>query len=154
MVNTYSPISSVLYCLVGRVALNPLLYKDPLYCLPPLFQILSNPPTPPSLFPATPIPIAYTVVLFLCLNGWLQHNWCAILLNDIIDIHMLRLRTLMHVLCNKASSFVACIGVSIPPLQRFSLPFLPKPYLESISVFRVSPPKSWIFQWTPIIFHL
>ena len=133
MVNTYSPISSVLYCLVGRVALNPLLYKDPLYCLPPLFPILSNPPTPPSLFPATPIPIAYTVVLvlFLCLNGWSQHNWCAILLNDIIDIHMLRLRTLMHVLCNKASSFVACIGVSIlppskifPPLSSQAIPWI------------------------------
>ena len=149
MVNTYSPISSVLYCLVGRVALNPLLYKDPLYCLPPLFQILSNPPTPPSLFPATPIPIAYTVVLFLCLNGWLQHNWCAILLNDIIDIHMLRLRTLMHVLCNKASSFVACIGVSIPPFKDFPSPFFPSHTLNLYRFFVYLPLKVEFFSEPP-----
>ena len=32
-----------------------------------------------------------------------------------MDVHMSSLRTLMHVLCNKASSFLVCIGVSNPP---------------------------------------
>ena len=63
----------------------------PLYCLPlPLFQILSTPPPPP-----TPIPTALSVVLFLWLNWWSHYIWCAILLNDIMDLHMLRLDTLV-----------------------------------------------------------
>ena len=111
MVNTYSPVSSVLYCMVGRVVLNPLFYKDHLYCLPPLFQTLSK---PPSMLSATPTLTAYSVVLFLCLNGWSCHNLCAILLNDIIDVHMVRFRALMHVLCNNASSFMVSIGYQPP----------------------------------------
>ena len=62
-----------------------------LYCLPlPLFQILSTPPPLP-----TPIPTALSVVLFLWLNWWSHYIWCAILLNDIMDLHMLRLDTLV-----------------------------------------------------------
>ena len=35
------------------------------------------------------------VAFFLWLNGWLHHIWCVILLNDIMDLHMLNLGTLV-----------------------------------------------------------
>ena len=35
------------------------------------------------------------VAFFLWLNGWLHHSWCVILLNDIMDLHMLNLGTLV-----------------------------------------------------------
>ena len=59
------------------------------YSLPP-FQFLSNPPPPhpTSLSPPTPTPTVFSVILLLWLNGWLQHIWCAILLNVNIDLHM------------------------------------------------------------------
>ena len=69
---------------------------------PPLFQNFSTPP--PSMSCPTLTPTAHSVVLFLWLNGWSHYIWCAILLKDIIDVHMSSLMTLMHVLCNKASS--------------------------------------------------
>ena len=43
----------------------------------------------------TPAPTFLSVVLFLWLNRWSQHIWCAILLNDNIDLHMLNLETLV-----------------------------------------------------------
>ena len=64
----------------------------------PFFQILPNPSPPNSLLPPTPTPTAHSVVLFLWLNGWSRHIWCAILLNDIMDVHMSNLGTLMHIL--------------------------------------------------------
>ena len=85
--------------IVGSGALASLFYEDPsIYCLSLLFQILSN---SSSLLPSTPTPTAHSVVLFLWLKGWSRHIWCAILLN-IMDVQMSSLRTLMHVLCNKA----------------------------------------------------
>ena len=54
----------------------------------------------------------------------------AILLNDIMDVQMSILRTLMHDLCIKASSFILCIGVSTP-LQKHHLFFFVKQLLKS-----------------------
>ena len=52
---------------------NPLLYENPLYCLPfSFFEILSKlpPPSPStSLSPPTPTPIVLSIVLFYWLNG-------------------------------------------------------------------------------------
>ena len=99
----------------------------------------TSPPT--SLLSPTPSPTAHSVALFLWLNGWSRHIWCAILLN-IMDVHMSSLRTLMRVLCNKASSFIVCIGVSTSPLLQKHHPlFFAKPYLKSILAFRENPPK-------------
>ena len=56
-----------------------------LYCLtPPLFKFY---PPPPYNFLSLPIrtPTALSVVVFLWLNGWLCHIWCAILLNHNMD---------------------------------------------------------------------
>ena len=58
----------------------------------PFFQILSNPP--PSPLPPT-TPTALTVESFLWLNGWLCHIWCAILLNDILDLQVLSVGNLV-----------------------------------------------------------
>ena len=84
LVNTYSSISSVLYCAVGRVALNPLFYKNSSIAYNHFFKFCLT-PRPCSLQLPPPLLI---VVLFLCLNGWSHHIWCAILLNDTIDVHM------------------------------------------------------------------
>ena len=59
---------------------------------PPPFQYLSN---PPSLSPPNPTPTAISIVLFLWLNGWSSHTWCAVLVNDIMDLHMSSLGTLV-----------------------------------------------------------
>ena len=91
---------------------------------PPLFKILSTPlPPPPThahthtfthtyTHPATPnpTPSLLSVVLFLWLNRWSRHIWCAIVLNDNIDLHMSSLstrRTLMCVFCNNVSSLLS-----------------------------------------------
>ena len=63
------------------------------YIAYPLFQILSNPS--PHLLPSTPTPTVLSVALFLWLNGWFCHIWCAILPNDNIDLHMSSLGTLV-----------------------------------------------------------
>ena len=55
---------------------------------------MSN-PRPSSLLPLTPTLTALSVVLFVWLNGWLHHIWCAILLNDITNLHMPNLGTLV-----------------------------------------------------------
>ena len=54
-----------------------------------LFQILVNP------LPLTPTPTVLSVVLFLWLNGWSHHIWCAILHNDNMDLHMLSVGALL-----------------------------------------------------------
>ena len=98
---------------------NPLFYEDsPILPTPLLFKFCPTLPPPPSPHPSSllpPIPFltAHCVVLFLWLNGWSRHIWCAILRND-MDVHMSHHRTLICVLCNKASSFIVCIGVSTP----------------------------------------
>ena len=42
---------------------------------------------------STPTPTALFVVFFLWLNGLSRHNWCAILLNDLMNLHMSSLDT-------------------------------------------------------------
>ena len=59
--------------------------KTPLCCLPPLFTTHKDIPAD------TPIPPPLFVALFLWLNGWSRHIWCFILLNEIMDVHMLSL---------------------------------------------------------------
>ena len=101
----------------GRGVLTPCFMKTPLYCLPPSFSNFVQPsppsPHPSSLLPPIPFLTAHCVVLFLWLNGWSRHIWCAILRNY-MDVYMSHHRTLICVLCNKASSFIVCIGVSTP----------------------------------------
>ena len=69
-------------------------------------QTLSNPLSPTSLSPPTSTPTVFSVVLLLWLNGWSCHIWCAILLNNNMDLHMSSLgtrRTLTCVLCKNES---------------------------------------------------
>ena len=96
---------------VGRRVLTTLIYEAPLlYCLPPFFQILFH-PSPTYLSPPNATPTVFSVVLFLWLNGWSRHIWCAILLNDNMNLHISSLGTLVPkgpwcMLCNKASSLL------------------------------------------------
>ena len=125
---------------VGREVLTSYFIKTSPILPNLLFQILSNPP--PSLLPPTPTPTGHYVVLFIWLNGWLHHTWCAILLNVIMDVHMSSLMALilMLVLCNKASDFIVCIGLSTPPTKtQPPPPFFTKPYLPSVLIFRKPP---------------
>ena len=71
--------------IVDRGMLNLYFMKTPLYCLPP----------PTSLSLQTPTPNVLSIVLFLWQNGWSHHTWCAILLNDNMDLHMFSLGTLL-----------------------------------------------------------
>ena len=61
---------------------------------PPFFKFCSTLP-PTSVTCPTPIPTVFSVALFLWLNGWSSHIWCAVLLNDNIDLHMSSLGTLV-----------------------------------------------------------
>ena len=70
--------------IVGRGVLTPLFYKDPLILPTPLFSNF-----------VPPTPTAHSIILFLWLNGWWRHIWCAILLNDIMDLHMRNLGILV-----------------------------------------------------------
>ena len=85
--------------IVGTVVLTPLfliLWRPSKYCQPPtttLFQVLPTPPT--SLSPQTLIPNTPSVVMFVWLNGWSCHIWCAILCNNNMDLHMSSLGTLV-----------------------------------------------------------
>ena len=58
----------------------------------PIFQIYTKPFSP---LPTTFTPTALFVTLFHWLNGWFHHNWCVILLNDIMDLHMFSLGTIV-----------------------------------------------------------
>ena len=84
--------------IVSRRVLIPLFNEEPLYIAYPLLQFLSNPPPPYFPVNSNPHPYPPTVlsaVLFLWLNGWSHHVWCAILLNDNMDIHMSTLGTVV-----------------------------------------------------------
>ena len=76
----------------------PILWRPPLYCLPPSFSNFVQPSPLPPPFPVTSN--SHPHCLFCCLV-WLSG---AILLNDVMDLHMLSLRTIVHVLCDKVSS--------------------------------------------------
>ena len=43
----------------------------------------------------TPTPTVVSAALFLWLNGWWCHIWCAVLLNDNMDLHMSSLGTIV-----------------------------------------------------------
>ena len=85
--------------IVDRGLLTPYLMKTPPVLAttpPPFFQFLSTTTTTPNfLSPSTPTPTVFPVDLFLWLNGWWHHIWCAIFLNDNLDLHMLSLDTLV-----------------------------------------------------------
>ena len=68
--------------------------RNPILWRPPYF---SNTVQPISSFLLSPIatPTALSVVLFLWLNGWSCHIRCTILLNDIMDLHMMTLCNLI-----------------------------------------------------------
>ena len=65
-------------------------------CLTLLFSNFFWPPTPTYLSLLTLTPTALSAVPFLWLNGGSCHNWCAILLNDNMDLHMSSLSTLVQ----------------------------------------------------------
>ena len=78
---------------------NPLFYEDLLPIPTPLlFQIFST-TSSTSLSPPTPILTVLSVVLFLWLNSWSHYIWCAILLNDNMDLHILSLGTRRILMC-------------------------------------------------------
>ena len=70
----------------------PLFYEDPPYIAYfPTPHLILNFATTTSPLPChvQPLfPTVLSVVLFLWLNGWSRHIWCAILLNDSMDLHM------------------------------------------------------------------
>ena len=70
------------------------LWKLPLYCLYPFFKFCLPPP-PTSLPPPTCTPTTLSIVMFLSLNVRSRHIWCAILLNDKMDLQMLSFGTLV-----------------------------------------------------------
>ena len=83
--------------IVGRGMLTPQFYEDlPYITYPSLLQILSLlPPLPCHLQPSASTVLS--VIMFLLVNGWSHHIWCAILLNDNMDLHMSSLGTLVLV---------------------------------------------------------
>ena len=66
---------------------SPILWRPtpPILHTPPFSNFV---PLPSSLVLPTPTPTALSVILLIWLNGWSHHIWCAILLNDIMDLHM------------------------------------------------------------------
>ena len=70
--------------------LTPLFYEDPSPYIgyqPPFLSQFSSPPTPSST--------VFSVVMFLWVHGSSNHIWCAILLNDNMDLRMSSLGTLV-----------------------------------------------------------
>ena len=78
--------------MVSRGVITSYFMKTPLYCLTHTpFSNCSHPPSQhirTSLSSQTSTPAVLSVVLFLWLNGWSHCIWCAILLNDDMDLHM------------------------------------------------------------------
>ena len=72
--------------------LHSVIMKIPLLCLslPLTFQILAN-----LLRPPTSTLNALFDALFLWQNGWSHHMWCVILLNDVMNLLMSSLGTLV-----------------------------------------------------------
>ena len=68
--------------------------KTLLYCHPHPFSSFVPPP-PTSQSPLTSTPTVLSVVLFLWLNVWSHHIWCAILHNENMDLHTPSLVTLV-----------------------------------------------------------
>ena len=82
----------VLSSKAGREFLPPFSMETPNIAYPLHFlfiQILSIPPSP------NHYSLCLFIALFLWLNGCICHIWCTILLNDIMDLHMFSLGTLI-----------------------------------------------------------
>ena len=75
--------------IVGRGVLTLLFYEDPPILPTPAFSTFVH---PPPLFPTL---TAVSVVLFLWLNGWSCHIWYTVLRNEIVDLQMFSLATLV-----------------------------------------------------------
>ena len=67
----------------------------PILVTPFSFSNLVHPILPCHLQPYPLTPTILSVVLFLWLNGWSQHIWYTVLLNDNMDLHMSNLGTLV-----------------------------------------------------------
>ena len=79
---------NLIYVIVGRGFQPPYFMKTTFsdFVQPPSFPVASNP---------TPPPLLFLLPCFIWLSRWSCHIWCAILLNDIIDLRMLSLGTLV-----------------------------------------------------------
>ena len=83
-------------CILGTGVLSLLIYEDFLpILLTTTFSNFVQPLPPTSLSCLNPTPIVLSVALFIWLNEWSGHIWCAILCNDNMDLHMSSLRTLV-----------------------------------------------------------
>ena len=96
--------------ILGTGVLGLLIYEDfPPILLTTTFSNFVQPLPPTSLSSQTSTPIVFSVALFIWLNEWSGHIWCAILCNDKMDLHLSSLhtkRTLICILCNKVPSFL------------------------------------------------
>ena len=82
--------------ILGTGVLSLLIYEDfPPILLTTTFSNFVQPLPPTSLSSQTPTPIVFSVALFIWLNEWSGHIWCAILCNDKMDLHMSSLHTLV-----------------------------------------------------------
>ena len=81
--------STLIKLIFGRGILAPYFMNTPVLFISPFSNFVQPPsPLPCHLQPPAPL-------LFLRLNWWLRHIWCAVLLNDIMDLHMSSLGTLV-----------------------------------------------------------
>ena len=88
----------------SRVMLTPLFYEDPLPILPISPYFFKCFPTPHFLVTSNLTSSVLFVVLFLMLNGWSCHIWCAEWWYGSTHVepwYLSTRRTLMCVLCNK-----------------------------------------------------
>ena len=81
--------------IISRGVLTPLFYEDSPILPPPHPFSSFVPPPPTPLSPLTSTPTVLSVVLFLWLNVWSHHIWCAILHNENMDLHTSSLVTLV-----------------------------------------------------------
>ena len=89
---------------IFKVSYPVILWTPPILPTPTPLCPHTPPPTLPCHYQLPP-PLFFSVVMFLWLNGWLRHIWCAILLNG-KPWYLSTRRTLMCVSCNKASSLL------------------------------------------------
>ena len=99
--------------------LPPILWRASYIAHPLLFSNIGHP------LPSAPTSAAtvFFVFLFLWLNGWSCHIWCAILLNDIMDLHFRAWRILL----------IVSAWVLIPPSKPQPSNFFCLPSTEKVS---------------------
>ena len=76
---------------------NPYFLKFPLYCLLLPLPYFCLPPPPPQLpcHLQPPSPLLFLLFCLFWVNEWSRHIWCAILLNENMDMHTSNLDTLV-----------------------------------------------------------